>query len=49
MGRITSPKLFKRTEDKWTRRILRIVNGFRIHEAPIPNETNIFSEKTPNI
>jgi hypothetical protein len=30
-------------------RHLRTPNGFRIHEAPRPNETIIFSRKTPNI
>jgi hypothetical protein len=40
MGRISSLKFFKRTEDKWTGKLLRTPNGFRIHEAPRPNENN---------
>jgi hypothetical protein len=44
-----SLKLFKRTEDKWTGRLQRTPNGFRVHEAPRPNETSGFSRKTPNI
>jgi hypothetical protein len=38
MGRISSLKSFKRTEDKWTGKLQRTPNGFRIHEAPRPNE-----------
>jgi hypothetical protein len=49
MGMITTPKLFKRIEDKWTGILLRTSNRFRIYEAPRPNETNHFLGRTPNI
>jgi hypothetical protein len=48
MGAISSPKLFKRTKDKWTSKFLRTSKGFKIHEAPRPNENSWFSGRTPN-
>jgi hypothetical protein len=40
MGRKSSPKSFKRTEDKWNGKLQRTPNRFKIHEAPRPNEDN---------
>jgi hypothetical protein len=49
MGRISSPKLFYRSENKRNGELLRTLNGFDIHEAPRPNETKDTSRITPNI